>query len=84
MYESRDLNNTTNPGRPVLTDFGEARLREGSHTGLIQPTQYRAPEVLLGLPWDHKVDIWNVGAMVSVTSSLNGSPLLICVDIGLI
>ncbi|KAF2760067.1 putative CDK4/6 [Pseudovirgaria hyperparasitica] len=64
VYESRDLDNTTNPGRPVLTDFGEARLMEDSHTGLIQPTQYRAPEVLLGLPWDHKVDIWNVGAMI--------------------
>ncbi|KAF2671233.1 putative CDK4/6 [Microthyrium microscopicum] len=64
VYESRDLDNTPNPGRPVLTDFGEARLNEGSHSGLIQPTQYRAPEVLFRLPWNHKVDIWNLGAMI--------------------
>jgi serine/threonine protein kinase len=65
IYESRNLNNTTNPGRPVLTDFGEAQLRERTHTGLIQPIQYRAPEVLLRMPWDYKVDIWNIGVMVS-------------------
>jgi serine/threonine-protein kinase SRPK3 len=47
IYESKNLDNTTNPGRPVLTDFGEARLRGSAHTGLIQPIQYRAPEVLL-------------------------------------
>lgn len=49
----------------MLTDFGEARLRGSAHTGLIQPIQYRAPEVLFGMPWDYKVDIWNVGVMVS-------------------
>ena len=36
----------------------------GTYTGDIQPYQYRAPEVILGAPWDEKVDIWAVGVMV--------------------
>ncbi len=51
-------------GRPSLCDFGEARLGSTTYTGLIQPRQYRAPEVILGMPWDEKVDIWSVGVMV--------------------
>jgi hypothetical protein len=70
IYKSRNLDNTTRPGRPVLTDFGEARFKEGVHTGLIQPNQYRAPEVLFEMSWGQEVDIWNVGVMVSFIPSL--------------
>lgn len=48
---------------PILTDFGEARLGD-MHEGLIQPDIYRAPEVILGMSWTSKVDIWNVGVLV--------------------
>jgi serine/threonine protein kinase len=48
---------------PLLSDFGEARLGD-VHDGLIQPDIYRAPEVILGMSWTSKVDIWNVGALV--------------------
>jgi serine/threonine-protein kinase SRPK3 len=51
-------------GQPVLCDFGEARLGEYDLAD-IQPYQYRAPEVIFQIPWDEKVDIWNVGVMVS-------------------
>ena len=54
-------------GRPVLCDFGEARFGEYNNMANIQPNQYRAPEVILEIPWDEKVDIWNVGVMVSTT-----------------
>ncbi|PGH32207.1 hypothetical protein GX50_04991 [[Emmonsia] crescens] len=30
----------------------------------IQPYLYRAPEVLLRMKWDNKVDIWNVGVLI--------------------
>ena len=33
------------------------------------PAIYRAPEVILGMNWDSKVDIWGVGVMVSVYGS---------------
>jgi serine/threonine-protein kinase SRPK3 len=51
-------------GLPVLCDFGEARLRDYDNMADIQPYQYRAPEVIFEIPWDEKVDIWNVGVMV--------------------
>ncbi|TFK89729.1 kinase-like protein [Polyporus arcularius HHB13444] len=51
-------------GPPYLCDFGEARIGRTTYTGLIQPEQYRAPEVILGMPWNEKVDIWSVGVMI--------------------
>lgn len=51
-------------GRPVLCDFGEARLEGYDGMVDIQPYQYRAPEVIFNIPWDEKVDIWSVGVMV--------------------
>lgn len=33
-------------------------------TEWIQPEKLRAPEVILGAQWDHKVDIWNLGVIV--------------------
>ncbi|GAB1194053.1 hypothetical protein APSETT444_003292 [Aspergillus pseudonomiae] len=50
-------------GMPFLSDFGEARLGD-VHEGLIQPDIYRAPEVILGMSWTSKVDIWNGGVLV--------------------
>jgi serine/threonine-protein kinase SRPK3 len=54
-----------NYGRPVLCDFGEARFGDYDRTADIQPYQYRAPEIILDIPFDHMVDIWNVGVMVN-------------------
>lgn len=34
------------------------------------PGIYRAPEVILGMEWDCKVDIWSIGLMVSMRTSL--------------
>lgn len=40
------------------------------HTGDVMPDIYRAPEVILGMDWDSKIDIWCVGLMVSGNSTL--------------
>lgn len=54
-------------GRPVLCDFGEARFGEYDTSQDIQPYPYdRAPEVILDMHWNEKVDMWNVGVMVSI------------------
>ncbi|KAH9900742.1 kinase-like domain-containing protein [Cubamyces lactineus] len=53
---------------PVLSDFGEARFGRAKYTGLIQPIPYRAPEVILGMPWDEKVDICSLGTMVQAVA----------------
>ena len=51
-------------GAPVLCDFGSAVLGNEKHSEDIQPDIYRAPEVILEVPWTYSVDIWNVGCMV--------------------
>jgi serine/threonine protein kinase len=53
-------------GLPTITDFGAARFGEPGemHTGDVMPNIYRAPEVILGMKWDSKVDMWSVGLMV--------------------
>ncbi|EED23885.1 protein kinase, putative [Talaromyces stipitatus ATCC 10500] len=48
-------------GTPVLCDLGEARLGTDQQQGDIMPDIYRAPEVILNLSRDYKVDIWNGG-----------------------
>ncbi|KAB8205359.1 kinase-like domain-containing protein [Aspergillus parasiticus] len=50
-------------GMPILCDLGEARIGD-VHIGVIQPDLYRAPEVVLGVEWTSKVDIWNVGVLI--------------------
>ncbi|KZF26273.1 kinase-like protein [Xylona heveae TC161] len=66
VYQSRLFRRKkgwTGFGMPILSDLGEARIGD-VHDGLIQPDIYRAPEVVLGMQWDSKVDIWNVGALI--------------------
>lgn len=64
IHISRKLDIHGSAGRPVLCDFGEARIGEGNDN-IIQPHLYRAPEVILEISWNNKVDIWMVGVMVS-------------------
>lgn len=62
IYLSRPLPITF--GTPVLCDLGEARLGSEKHDDDIMPDVYRAPEVILRMDWDYKVDIWNVAMVV--------------------
>ncbi|KAK2791356.1 hypothetical protein FQN53_004537 [Emmonsiellopsis sp. PD_33] len=62
-------------GLPFLCDFGEARFIDeaGTPGEDIMPDVYKAPEVMLQMKWDCKVDIWNI-AMV-VWHLVTGAPL---------
>ncbi|OOF99201.1 hypothetical protein ASPCADRAFT_394484 [Aspergillus carbonarius ITEM 5010] len=51
-------------GTPILCDLGEARLGTDNQQGDIMPDVYRAPEVILNMSWDYKVNIWNVGMAI--------------------
>ncbi|KAL9597305.1 MAG: hypothetical protein Q9219_005229 [cf. Caloplaca sp. 3 TL-2023] len=64
IYESRGLRLPKKHGRPVLCDLGEARFGKENYTDDIQPYVYRAPEIILDIPWTYSVDIWNVGVMI--------------------
>ncbi|QQK46080.1 ERK3/4 MAP kinase [Penicillium digitatum] len=51
----------------VLSDFENNELQDPcprKHSEDIQPDIYRAPEVILQVPWSYSVDIWNVGCVI--------------------
>lgn len=57
----------TEVGDPKIIDLGEARYGQDSYVEEVMPDLYRGPEVLLGLPWDGKIDIWALGLMIWTT-----------------
>ena len=61
IYLSRPIPITRGP--PILCDFGAAR-RGKQFSGDVMPGVYRAPEVILGMEWNSKIDIWSIGVMV--------------------
>lgn len=53
---------------PRLGDFGLAypiERPDALRRAPIQPLLYQAPEVILGVSWSQKADIWNLGCLVS-------------------
>ncbi|OJD10766.1 CMGC/SRPK protein kinase [Emergomyces pasteurianus Ep9510] len=55
------------PTVPIMTDFGDARLIDKTQPGeFIMPHHYRAPEVILNMEWNDKVDIWNVAVLEAI------------------
>lgn len=51
--------------RVKLIDFGSSCYLSDRQSSYIQSRSYRAPEVILGLPYDGKIDIWSLGCVVA-------------------
>ena len=64
IYESRALEIPDEPGYPIICDFGDAQFGKEEYLGEVMPDLYRAPEIVLGISWNEKIDIWAVGLMV--------------------
>lgn len=66
IYRSRQLRvpDITGLRDPVLCDFGSAVFGNKVNATDVQPDLYRAPEIILEMPWSYEIDIWNVGCMV--------------------
>jgi hypothetical protein len=67
IYQSRRLLNTQWITNPTITDLSEARFGKAGemHSGdNVMPDHCRAPEVILGMEWDSKIDMWCIGLMV--------------------
>ena len=60
-YEIID-DNTIKDGVIVLTDFGSA-LKYDDLDEELQTRYYRAPEIILGLKANEKIDIWSIGCI---------------------
>jgi len=51
----------------VVIDFGGALFAAERGDGKIGTRHYRSPEVVVGLPWDEKADLWSAGCLVALT-----------------
>lgn len=63
IYVSRPMPLTF--GVPRLSDLSEARFYSPDNTDLVMPDPYRAPEVILGMPWSYSIDLWGFAMTVS-------------------
>ena len=48
-----------------VIDFGSSCFTSDHLSSYVQSRSYRAPEVILGMAYDHKIDIWSLGAIVA-------------------
>jgi len=51
--------------RVKVIDFGSSCYLSDRQSSYIQSRSYRAPEVILGLPYDGKIDIWSLGCVIA-------------------
>ncbi|MCQ2818105.1 MAG: DYRK family dual specificity protein kinase [archaeon] len=54
-----------------VIDFGSASFTHDQLSEYIQSRSYRAPEVILGCKYDHKIDIWSLGCILAELYSGN-------------
>ena len=47
-----------------VIDYGNAYLHHDQRCSYVQSRAYRAPEVVLGLPYSTKVDMWSLGCIL--------------------
>lgn len=47
-----------------IADFGNACWTDKHFTDDIQTRQYRAPEVIIGSPWDASADVWSAACLI--------------------
>lgn len=52
-----------------VIDLGSSCYSTDQLSSYVQSRSYRAPEVILGLPYDHKIDIWSLGCILAELSS---------------
>ncbi len=48
-----------------IIDLGSSVFFHDEPTYYIQTRSYRAPEVILGIPYDGKIDIWSLGCIIA-------------------
>ncbi|GMN41292.1 hypothetical protein TIFTF001_010508 [Ficus carica] len=48
-----------------VIDLGSSCFRTDNLCLYVQSRSYRAPEVILGLPYDHKIDMWSLGCVLA-------------------
>uniref|UniRef100_A0A671Y8W6 Protein kinase domain-containing protein n=1 Tax=Sparus aurata TaxID=8175 RepID=A0A671Y8W6_SPAAU len=73
-FELLDKSLTQQQIRVRLIDFGLAHPRFGTDPGAcVQTTWYRAPEVIIQLPFDEAIDMWSLG--LTIVEMATGYPM---------
>ncbi len=63
-------------GVPVICDFGKAHYGQKTYEREdVMPNSFRAPETVMHLDWDEKLDIWGLGLMVRAISQAGRATL---------
>jgi len=65
VHTSTSLGILEDPGASVIIDFGDSQIGASPFVGEVLPDLYRFPEIIPGIPWGEKIDIWSLGLMVS-------------------
>jgi serine/threonine-protein kinase SRPK3 len=65
VFASREMQQD-HLGYPILCDLGSAVFDEVKYPAVVQALPYRAPEAILSAAWNHKIDVWNFGVLVSI------------------
>ncbi len=52
-----------------MIDLGSSCFVTDQLSSYVQSRSYRAPEVILGLPYGYKVDVWSLGCILAELSS---------------
>lgn len=47
-----------------LIDFGSATFENEYHSSVVSTRHYRAPEIILGLPWSYPCDLFSIGCIL--------------------
>ena len=64
VYFSRPMPLTK--GALKLCDLSEAHFGNAHNHDLVMPDAYRAPEVMLGMPWSYPIDLWGFAMTVRI------------------
>lgn len=73
MKPENILLNRINKSRITIIDFGSACYTDQRVYTYIQSRFYRAPEIMLGIPYTTAIDMWSVGCML--VELMTGYPL---------
>ena len=57
-----------------VIDLGSSCFPPDNLCSYVQSRSYRAPEVILGLPYDKKIDVWSLGCILAELCTGNVSP----------
>lgn len=70
IYQSRVFGRLSLWGVAKLCDFGNAWPGKDPVYKMAQPDYYRAPEILLRIPWGYPIDIWNLVCLVRTLENI--------------